>query len=373
MPGSHKNTILLQAAAAVLIANSHLEGLYPKSWMAADGFLGNSMFFLLSGYGIALSLSSKHQSFPSFYWRRILRIYPIVWIVQVVFYFLLQGRWKGSVPEDYLSALIYPTDYGYVRQIMVFYAIFYFLKNWLNPRTLIALIGVLFVPLFWFFLLDFTRQDIGRLQLGNTHPWLWWVFFFQVMLFGGWLAVRGLGAPAFLPASAQMQPHAGRDAGAPRPKASSLFPSPISNLLCFLCCFAAYVALKFLMVFGAPVPLLHISLGRFYILLHLLMVPLLYFAFHAGTSEMLLARLDRLPAVRWLLALVGGLTLEIYTVHGFVFEDDHVRRLAFPVNVAVFFVITIALSAAIAASSKYVRRAFEIGLAKAACVRALIW
>src|SRR6266436_2591637 len=98
-PSPHKNTLLLQAAAAVLIANSHLEGLYPKSWMAADGFIGNSMFFLLSGYGISLSLKSKPQSFPSYYWRRILRIYPTVWIVQVIFYFLLQSRWKNSSPE----------------------------------------------------------------------------------------------------------------------------------------------------------------------------------------------------------------------------------------------------------------------------------
>jgi peptidoglycan/LPS O-acetylase OafA/YrhL len=79
------NTICLQAVAAILIANSHLEGLYPRSWMAADGFIGNSIFFLLSGYGITISLLGREQTFVHYYVRRILRIYPVVWLVEIIF------------------------------------------------------------------------------------------------------------------------------------------------------------------------------------------------------------------------------------------------------------------------------------------------
>ena len=50
------DTTALRVLAIVLIANSHLEDLYPFRPLAADGLIGNSLFFMLSGLGITLAL-----------------------------------------------------------------------------------------------------------------------------------------------------------------------------------------------------------------------------------------------------------------------------------------------------------------------------
>ena len=151
----------------MLIANSHLEGLYPHAWMAADGFIGNSIFFLLSGYGITLSLLGRQQTFVQYYVRRILRIYPALWLAEVVFHFLLRGFWKSAGWQDYFGFLVYPTAYGYVRQIMVFYVFFFLLRPWLRAGTLFALMAGLCLPLLGLCVYDVYRHPMEQLQLGQ--------------------------------------------------------------------------------------------------------------------------------------------------------------------------------------------------------------
>ena len=340
---SGRNTICLQAVAAILIANSHLEGLYPRSWMAADGFIGNSIFFLLSGYGITISLLGREQTFVHYYVRRILRIYPVVWLVEIIFDFLLQGEWKSAGWRDYVHLLVYPTAYGYVRQIMVFYALFYLMKRRLRAGVLFKLMAALCLPLFGLYAYDICQNPMDRLQLGAANDWLWWVFFFQVMLLGGYLAFR-----PNPPAS---------DRRSPTPV---MIRSPLSAFLVFAVCFLVYVALKFLMVLGVKVPGLGFTFARLYLLLFLLIPPMLYLAFSLGTSESWLNWLKALRPVQWAVALVGGLTLEIYIVHGFVFENEHVQKLVFPLNVAVFFLVTFALAWGINLAARFVRRVLEV-------------
>ncbi len=325
-----RSTILLQAAAAILIANSHLEGLYPKAWMAADGFIGNSIFFMLSGYGLTLSLLGREQSFGRYYLRRILRIYPALWLVEIVFHFLLQGAWKSAGWRQYGELLVYPTAYGYVRQIMVFYVLLYFLRPVLRGGMLLNLFGFLWLPLLGLYAYDLRHNPMDRLQLGATNGMLWWVFFFQIMLLGSYLALRDR-KPSRLSAKAR--------------------------LLLLSMCLAAYVGLKFMMVLGTRVPGTGFTFARLYIVLFVLIPPMLYLAFTLGTSAGLLEWLRAWRPASWLVALIGGLTLEIYLVHFFVFEYGWVRGLVFPMNIAVFFVVTIMLAWAINAAVRQARRA----------------
>lgn len=329
---SVRNTVFLQAVASVLIANSHLEPLYPKAWMAADGFIGNSIFFLLSGYGITLSLLGREQTFGHYYLRRILRIYPALWLIETIFHFGLQGAWKTAGWRDYVHFLVYPTAYGYVRQILIFYGLFYLLRPWLRAEMLFKLMAALCLPLLVLYGYDVWQHPMERLQLGATNNWLWWVFFFQVMLLGGYLAL-----PDRRPAAAKAW--------------SGLFLLGIY--------FAVYVALKFLMVLGVRVPGSGFTFARLYLLLFLLIPPMLCHAFALGASEGCLNRLKTFRPVQWMVALVGGLTLEIYIVHVFVFENEHVQKLMFPLNVAVFFLITIALAWGIHQAALRMRRTLE--------------
>lgn len=70
---SRRDTTLLLAISAAVIVNSHLDCFYPAGYafLAADGLLGNSMFYLLSGYAIEASLSARRHGFWGFIGRRI--------------------------------------------------------------------------------------------------------------------------------------------------------------------------------------------------------------------------------------------------------------------------------------------------------------
>src|SRR4051794_14227820 len=71
----------LKAAAALLIINSHLERMYQRPWMAADGMLGNTIFFFTTGITLAGSLKRRpDEAFGQFLWKRLSRLYPALWI-----------------------------------------------------------------------------------------------------------------------------------------------------------------------------------------------------------------------------------------------------------------------------------------------------
>jgi peptidoglycan/LPS O-acetylase OafA/YrhL len=104
-----RDTVILQCLAALLIANSHLEGLYPRSWMAADGLIGNSLFFFLSGFGLMKSGQKSNRSFLNYYLRRIARIYPALWLVMFLFPLVMEGSWRDWGVADYLHRFVYLT------------------------------------------------------------------------------------------------------------------------------------------------------------------------------------------------------------------------------------------------------------------------
>jgi peptidoglycan/LPS O-acetylase OafA/YrhL len=86
--GSGIDTTLMLALAAWIIVNSHLEQFYPYRWLAADGLLGNTMFFFLSGFGVQSSLLRSRQEFTGFAIRRIVRLYPSVVLASAIFLLL---------------------------------------------------------------------------------------------------------------------------------------------------------------------------------------------------------------------------------------------------------------------------------------------
>ena len=77
------NTRFLLFVAAVFVVNSHLESFYPNRSLAGDGLIGYGVFFFVSGLGLALSSRVKVRPFPEYYWRRIVRIYPTLWLMTI--------------------------------------------------------------------------------------------------------------------------------------------------------------------------------------------------------------------------------------------------------------------------------------------------
>ena len=136
---------ILKALAAILITNSHLGGFWPTSSFAVGGMLGDVLFFSVSGF----CLYYIKLSFPLWYLKRIIRIYPMVWIATIIS--LLIGYIRIYSFWDCIQLFIYPTYYHFVGSIMMLYIVYYFLM---------VLHHKLHVKLEWMIIVTFTIQLI---------------------------------------------------------------------------------------------------------------------------------------------------------------------------------------------------------------------
>ena len=110
---------LLRAIATVLITNSHYANVYPISFLANGGMLGNIIFFAVSGF----CLSNIKLPFHKWYAKRLFRIYPIVWVA--ILFFCLIGKYSITSPMDFFNMLIFPTMYHFVGSIILLYIPYY--------------------------------------------------------------------------------------------------------------------------------------------------------------------------------------------------------------------------------------------------------
>lgn len=190
-----RDTYALMGLAALLITNSHLEPLYPIAWMAADGLLGNLMFFFLAGYGVSVGQRIRPYGFGRFYFRRLSRIFPSLWLVVSIGWFSGWLAFPGW-SRDLFSILVWPTDYHFIAQILIFYPVAWWLAR-LSPLAnllvFVAAIGAWLVCL----LIAVASAGAENRSLGSLPSSFWWSFFFVGFLAGAWRGsigqVRGMG------------------------------------------------------------------------------------------------------------------------------------------------------------------------------------
>ncbi len=83
---------LLRILAILLIVNSHLSAFYPTPKLAFGGHLGNSIFYLISGYGLALSFNKKPLTTVVWIKKRFVKLLiPIILILAIINI----GDWQG--------------------------------------------------------------------------------------------------------------------------------------------------------------------------------------------------------------------------------------------------------------------------------------
>lgn len=308
---------IVRFLAIVLITNSHLDQLYPWPAAATGGALGNALFFMLSGYGLALSYEKNPQTnFFHWFWRRITRIYPAIWIVVILFQLILLQNWKQWQILDYLKAFIYPTHFWFISAIMLFYILIYviFRLNWIRHIPYIIL--ALFIPYFYFY---YTMLDLSVFSVENGSLFKW-IFYFQVILLGVWL-------------SAVKKP----------------FIKPgFTQVLLFLGFFFGYFGLKFI-------------LDRFQLLAYqfnvqLITLPLIIFTLHAAHWEPII---ETLKQQKWLTSFIhhlASIALEIYLVQLYLYRSPWVMQLAFPLNILLFIVLVIAVASAVNALTQSLQK-----------------
>ena len=132
---------VLKVLAAVLITNSHYTSIWPYSFMAFGGLLGDVLYFAISGF----CLADVKESFPRWYLKRILRIYPILWIVNIIG--ICVGYFKVLSIKTFIELFIYPSYFHFISSIMILYIIYYFIVKYLLEKIgfkaiMICLIGI---------------------------------------------------------------------------------------------------------------------------------------------------------------------------------------------------------------------------------------
>ena len=170
---------LLRILAAILITNSHYEAIYPISVIANGGLLGDVFFFAVSGF----CLFPVKQSFPKWYGRRLKRIYPLVWIITVVY--LILGFYQAHSVSGFVKLLIYPTYYHFVASILLLYIVFYFVSKLLLARPerfgrrfliLLAVLALAYAIIYG------TVYDRSYYHIDNVRePMIEFLYFFAMM------------------------------------------------------------------------------------------------------------------------------------------------------------------------------------------------
>lgn len=143
------DTTFLRCVAILLITNSHLDKLYPVSAMATGVQLGNSLFFMPSGFGLATSYRKKGEVFWPWLNRRLSRIYPSVLLVTLSAAIVTGAAFDREIAE-FVRHLLWPAEYWFVAAIVSFYMPFYWLMSLRSKAVFLQLMVVLCVPYFFF-------------------------------------------------------------------------------------------------------------------------------------------------------------------------------------------------------------------------------
>lgn len=168
---------VLRSLAAVIITNSHYTGVYPTDLIANGGLCGDVIFFAVSGF----CLTNIKQKFPKWYLKRIIRIYPIIWIITITYILLGFYTFDGWTIEEYF---LYPTYYHFVASIIILYIPYFIIitnKTFSNniPKVMITLFIVQIVVYVLFYDKSMYHIDVVR------EPMIRFLFF-QSMLLGAY-------------------------------------------------------------------------------------------------------------------------------------------------------------------------------------------
>jgi peptidoglycan/LPS O-acetylase OafA/YrhL len=311
-----EDLVFIRFLAILLITNSHLDSLYPFPQLATGGAIGNSLFFMISGYGLALSNQVKKRPFSEWYGRRLKRVYPPVFAVTLfVFLFSEYGFTNWTLP-DYLSAFIWPTRFWFIGAFLIFYVLFYLTMRLNSSPAYLVVMGILLVPYVYFY-----RSSVDLSHYTIEGPgYFKWIFYLQVMLFGGYLAAQD------------------REI-----KNGSLIDFV---LLCITVLLYLFCGLLFTQGYYS----------NYQFMMHLITFPLIYLIFFFARSAFISERILNNRICHLTISLVAGLSLEIYLLQYYVYSRGFIQSLIFPLNVAAFSFVLLSASLLLSRSLRFINR-----------------
>ncbi len=184
MKSAYNDTIFLRFLAIILVVNSHMDVYYPIKHIGTGGMIGNTLFFLLSSFGLFLSQQKHALCFTDWCANRIKRIYPSIWVSLILLTIpigLIFGdmQFKPLVIAGYF---FYPTQW-FLQALIVFYFISWFLLYKYSDKSLLIAMSAIAVAYTCFYLLklDLTKFSIEDIPFNLK-------YYFLVFLIGMYLA-----------------------------------------------------------------------------------------------------------------------------------------------------------------------------------------
>lgn len=177
----------LKLLAILIVFNSHCDALFPISVFATGGAIGNSLFFIVSGYLLSIK---KDDSFLKFIWKKVMRIYPAVYVTS-----LINAVYFKNLPQSFTELVVYliwPTRYWFVGAILLFYFLIWGLKkikfeqHILKYSTCVAIIFLLY----YLFFVDKTQWSMEIEGLSNIAGYFKCIHYFYIFSIGYFIKVH---------------------------------------------------------------------------------------------------------------------------------------------------------------------------------------
>ncbi len=300
----YNDTIFLRFIAIILVVNSHLDAYYPVEYLGTGGGIGNTLFFMLSSFGIFLSQQRRPKDFKSWYSDRIKKLYPPIWVTLILIIIpmnLYLGEFHIDDLVDFAGNFFYP-PFWFFKALIIYYFIGWFILNNFSNKKLftgIAISFTIYVVLYLFYL------DLSEFNI-ETSPFKYF-YYFIVYCLGMYMALK----------SKHIKYSGKRDI------AIALF----SLIVIY--------SHKYMMTKGI---LLNIQFIQqiFYIFLA-------YYLLKISRSSLIKEKLMNSILSKPII-FIGGLTLEIYIVHVSTKSLFLDLGLPFPLNIILFLCLVIILS-----------------------------
>lgn len=313
------NTVFLRFLAIMLVINSHMDSLYPMPMFATGGGMGNSLFFMLSSFGLLLSEKRAPQTFVQYYVKRLIRIYPVVWTsilflilpVMLLYYFTSTDAFLYMIkvyafndPLTVIGLVFYPPkSYWFLQALMFFYlAGYFFLKNYTDKK--IVLIASLLVLIYIGLYIQITDFSILAIEQKMAFKL---VFYAMVFLSGIYFASIN----------------------------EKIVYKGVSDYFIIVMIIALIYCHKFLWMKGI--------LTEYQFIQQLLIFPMLYYFIRISHSHLIVTTIMKNPIISAFITLISAMTLELYLVHGLIRPIARKYISGFPENVIIylFFVAVI--------------------------------
>lgn len=179
------NTSFIKTFAILLIINSHLDLLYSSSVFASGGAIGNSIFFLLSGYGLKFSYDLNPQKFSIWIRKRLFPLFISVWFINLIFmvFHIMGVRVIQNLFSFGLSFIF--TDYWFINALIIYYLIgFHFLK--IKPQQIVRLLVFIFFIYLLIYSFIFNVHDSFIVELMPYKVF----FYFFIFIIGIYIKIK---------------------------------------------------------------------------------------------------------------------------------------------------------------------------------------